>query len=89
MNVRNLVYVITLTAVAKYSYCYGIVKDDNWMEHECEMRDDCMYYDISNMRRYWLNPDYEMFFPKVGKLCPYFLPRKKEFKKIEFESPFD
>ena len=73
-----------------YSYCYGICKDANWMEYECERRDDCVYYHIDNMRRYWMNPNYEMFFPPVGKRCPYFIPREKEkTEKDVIDSPFD
>lgn len=75
--------------MAKYHYCYGIVKDENWMEHECELRDDCIYYDIENMRRYWCNSDYSMFYPPIGK-CPHFVARVKLGKeKDDFVSPFD
>ena len=58
------------------------------MEQECERRDDCIYYHIDNMRRYWTNPDYEMFYPPAGE-CPHFVPRKKEVKRTKFVSPFD
>lgn len=74
--------------MAKYSYCYGIVKDDAYMEHECERRDDCVFYHIDNMRRFWNDADYEMFIPPVGR-CPYFIPKKEEEKKQDFVSPFD
>ena len=71
--------------MAKYYYCYGIVKDENWMEHECEKRDDCQYYHIDNMRRYMRNPDYSMFYPSIGE-CPHFISRpKKEVGKKEIE----
>lgn len=74
--------------MARYSYCYGIVKDDNWMEQECERRDDCAYYHMDNMRRFYGNPDYEMFYPPQGE-CPHFLSRIKEGKKEITKSPFD
>lgn len=74
--------------MCKYSYCYGIIKDDNWMEHECPRRDDCQYYLVDNMSRYYGNPDYEMFFPPIGMKCPHFVPKEKEEKKQDFVSPF-
>jgi hypothetical protein len=74
--------------VAKYSYCYGIVKDDAYMEHECERRDDCVFYHIDNMRRFWNDADYEMFFPPVGD-CPFVVQREKEISKQEFVSFFE
>ena len=78
-----------MTAVANYFYCYGIVKDDAFMEQECERRDDCVYYHIDNMCHYWTNPDYQMFTPPHGVKCPYFIPREKKVKKQDFVSPFD
>ncbi len=75
--------------MARYAYCYGIFKDADFMEHECERRDECQYYHIENMRHYWGNPDYQMFTPPLGVPCPYFLPREKVVKKQDFISPFD
>ena len=77
--------------MAKYSYCYGIVKDANWMEHTCERRDDCIYYHIDNMRNYWTNPDYQMFVPPVHDgVCPYFKDRgREELRPMKFDSSFD
>lgn len=59
------------------------------MEHECEKRDNCVYYHIDNMRHYWGDPDYEMFFPPVGGDCPFFVQSEKDIKKQEFVSFFE
>lgn len=75
--------------MAKYNYCSGVERDANFMEQECERRDDCQYYHIDNMRKYWTNPDFEMFYPPRGKRCPYFIPREKKEKKEKYISPFD
>ena len=74
----------------KYSWCLGITLDCYFVEHTCNLRENCVYYinDIfSRFKRDELEDDFLLNEP--GKPCSYFYPKATTGKEKCDEVSFD
>ena len=63
----------------EFWYCFGIEIDEDFMEHTCKRRENCMYYDHEFFRKF-AGMLYRCDFLVCFHPCRHFIPRHEELK---------